>query len=99
MPFLGEARRRTVVLLGAGVLLFFALLGGLNAFNIPNVRCLNPETTGETLAFTGLTVVVFLLLIVLLLLLLRSIPEAVCGPGQQRLGRRSFARAWCSARY
>jgi len=35
------------------------LLGGLQAFNTSNVSFLNPETAGETLAFTGLTVVVF----------------------------------------
>ena len=69
MSFEGDPRRRTVVFLGAGVLLFFALLGGLQAFNTSNIRFLNPETSGETLAFTGLTVVVFLLLLVLLLLL------------------------------
>ena len=73
MPIAGGSRRRSVVFLGAGVLLFFALLGGLQAFNTSNIRFLSPETSGETLAFTGLTVVVFLLLLVLLLLLLRNI--------------------------
>ena len=65
MQFLGDPRRRSVVLLGCGVLLFFALLGTLQAFNI---RVLNPVTAGETLVFTELTVVVFLLLMVLLML-------------------------------
>src|ERR1700744_3049486 len=92
MSFLGDARRRTVVLLGAGVLLFFALLGGLQAFNTSNVRFLNPETAGETLAFTGLTVVVFLLLIVLLLLLLRNILKLYADQTSSALGARLRTR-------
>ena len=67
------SRRRLVVLLGVGALLFSALLGVLQAFNFPNIRFLNPETAGETLAFTGLTVLVFLALVALLILLLRNI--------------------------
>src|ERR1035437_4801871 len=74
MQFLGDPRRRSVVLLAGGVLLFFALLGTLQAFNI---RVLNPVTAGETLVFTGLTVVVFLLLMVLLMLLLRNILKLI----------------------
>ena len=92
MSFLGEARRRTVFLLGAGVLLFFALLGGLQAFNTSNVRFLNPETAGETLAFTGLTVVVFLLLIVLLLLLLRNILKLYADQASSALGAQLRTR-------
>jgi hypothetical protein len=57
MRLLSDPRRKSIALLAAGVLLFFALLGVLQAFNI---RILNPVTTGETLVFTGLTVVVFL---------------------------------------
>jgi len=50
--------------LAAGVAVL-RVAGTLQAFNI---RILNPVTTGETLVFTGLTVVVFLLLMVLLML-------------------------------
>src|ERR1700743_309587 len=92
MPFLGDARRRTVVLLGAGVFLIIALLGGLNSFNTSNVRCLNPETAGETLAFTGLTVVVFLLLIVLLILLLRNILKLYADQASSALGAQLSTR-------
>src|SRR3984957_14702452 len=92
MSFLGDARRRTVVLLGAGVLLFFALLGGLQAFNTSNIRFLNPETSGETLAFTALTVVVFLLLLVLLLLLLRNILKLYADQSSSALGARLRTR-------
>ena len=90
MPTEGGSRRRTVVFLGAGVLLFFALLGALQAFNpIPFV---NPETSGETLAFTGLTVVVFLLLLVLLLLLLRNILKLYADQSSSALGARLRTR-------
>jgi len=72
--------------------LFFALLGALNAFNSPNVRFLNPETSGETLVFTGLTVLVFLLLMVLLMLLLRNIMKLVADQSSSALGARLRTR-------
>ena len=93
MPLDGNSRRRSVIFLGAGVLLFFALLGGLQAFNTSNVRFLSPETAGETLAFTGLTVVVFLLLLVLLLLLLRNILKLYADQSSSALGAR-LRRVW-----
>jgi two-component system, NtrC family, nitrogen regulation sensor histidine kinase NtrY len=92
MLFDGDSRRRSVVLLGAGVLLAFVVLGGLQAFNTSNIRFLNPETSGETLAFTGLTVVVFLLLMVLLLLLLRNILKLYADQSSSALGARLRTR-------
>jgi len=92
MSFLGDPRRRTVVLLGAGSLLILALLGGLQAFNTSNVPYLNPETAGETLALTGLTVVVFLLLLVLLILLLRNILKIYADQSSSALGARLRTR-------
>ena len=92
MPPSGSSRRRSVVFLGAGVLLFFALLGALQAFNTSNIRFLSPETSGETLAFTGLTVVIFLLLLVLLLLLLRNILKLYADQSSSALGSRLRTR-------
>ncbi len=92
MSYPGQARRRTVVLLGLGVLLFFAVLGGLQAFNPTSISFLNPETAGETLAFTGLTVVVFLLLLVLLMLLLRNILKLYADQTSSALGARLRTR-------
>ncbi|MBS1801776.1 MAG: HAMP domain-containing protein [Acidobacteria bacterium] len=92
MLFAGDSRRRTMFFLAAGVLLVFALLGGLNAFNTSSVPFLNPETSGETLAFTGLTVVVFLLLLVLLLLLLRNILKIYADQSSTALGTRLRTR-------
>lgn len=92
MPFLGDSRRRSVALLASGALAFFALLGALQAFNTSNVSFLNPNTSGETLAFTGLTVVIFLLLIVLLMLLLRNIFKLYTGQASNALGARLRTR-------
>ncbi len=88
----GDSRRRLVVLLGAGVLLVFGVLGALQAFNTSNIRFLNPDTAGETLAFTGLTVVVFLLLLVLVLLLLRNILKVYADQSSTALGARLRTR-------
>lgn len=94
MRFGGDPRRRSVALLAGGVVLFFALLGALNWFNPlpPPLRFLNPETSGETLAFTGLTVLVFLLLLLLLMLLLRNILKLYVGQSSSALGARLRTR-------
>src|SRR5437868_4827249 len=91
MFFIKDRRRRAVFLLSLGVVLFFALLGALQWFNTSSISFLNPETAGETLAFTGLTVVLFLLLIVLLLLLLRNILKLYADRGSA-LGARLRTR-------
>jgi len=77
-----------IILLGSAVILVFALLGALQAFNTSNVSFLNPDTTGETLAFTGLTVVLFLMLIALLVLLLRNLLKIYADQGSGALGAR-----------
>ena len=92
MSFLGDSRRRSVALLGGLVLLFLALLGGLQAFNTSNVSFLNPETAGETLAFAAMTVLVFLLLLTLILLLFRNIMKLYAGQSSTALGARLRTR-------
>jgi two-component system, NtrC family, nitrogen regulation sensor histidine kinase NtrY len=92
MPFLGDPRRRSIALLGGLVLLFFALLGALQAFNTSSIRFLTPETFWETLAFTGLTVLVFLLLLVLLMLLLRYTMKLYADKSSTALGARLRTR-------
>jgi PAS domain S-box-containing protein len=89
MQFLSDPRRRSVVLFGCGVLLLIALLGVLQAFNI---RVLNPVTPGETIVFTGITIVVFLLLMVLLMLLLRNILKLYADQSSSALGARLRTR-------
>jgi hypothetical protein len=92
MPLFGDSRRRSVALLAGGALLFFVLLGAMNAFNTSSVRFLNPETSGETLAFTSLTLVLFLLLVALLMLLLRNILKLYAGQSSTALGARLRTR-------
>ena len=87
-----DSRRRSAVLMGAAVILVFALLGGLQAFNFPNVRFLNPETAGETLAFTGFTVLLFLLLLVVLMLLLRNLLKLYADQSSSAFGTRLRTR-------
>lgn len=89
MQLEGDSRRRTVLFLGAGALIFFAILGVLQAFNIGFI---NPETSGETLALTGLTVVIFLSLLVFLLLLLRAILKLYADQSSSALGSRLRTR-------
>jgi len=92
MLFKGDPRRRSVALLACGVILFFTLLGALQAFNFSNVGFLNPETSGETLAFTALTVLVFLLLMTVSMLLLRNILKLYASQSSSALGSRLRTR-------
>jgi two-component system, NtrC family, nitrogen regulation sensor histidine kinase NtrY len=92
MPWKTNPRLRWIVFLAIGVLALFALLGGLQAFTTSNVSFLNPETSGETLALAGLTVILFLLLIVLLLLLLRNVLKLYADQGSSALGARLRTR-------
>jgi PAS domain S-box-containing protein len=92
MSFLADPKRRSIALLGGGVLLVFAILDGLNAFNTSSIGFLNPVTSGETLAFTALTVLVFLLLMVLSMLLLRNIFRLYASQSSSALGSRLRTR-------
>jgi hypothetical protein len=92
MPYLADPRRRSMFLLLGGVLLLFAFLGALQAFNMSEFRFLNPETSGETLAFVGLTVLVFLLLMLLLTLLFRNILKLYADQSGSALGARLRTR-------
>jgi two-component system, NtrC family, nitrogen regulation sensor histidine kinase NtrY len=92
MPFLGDPRRRSMAFLAGGVVLLFALLGALQAFNLSEVRFLNPETSGETLAFVSVTVLVFLLLLLLLTLLFRNILKLYADQSGSALGARLRTR-------
>ncbi|MFP5249664.1 MAG: hypothetical protein ACLGP3_07545, partial [Acidobacteriota bacterium] len=85
MPFLSDPRRRSTVLLAAGVLLIFGLLGALQWFNTSNVNFLDPETYGQTIFLTALEGLLFLLLLLLLVLLFRTVLKAYMGQGSSGL--------------
>jgi hypothetical protein len=97
MPVGGDPRRRSIFLLGGGVVLVLALLGALQAFNTQNVGFLNPETSGETLTFTALIVLVFLVLVALSMLLLRDILKTYAGQSSSALGTRLRTRMMLGA--
>ena len=97
MSFLGDPRRRPAALLAGGFLVLVALFGVLQAFNTSSVRFLNPESSGETLAFTGLIVLVFLLLLVLLMLLLRTVLKLYADQSSSALGARLRTRMMLGA--
>jgi hypothetical protein len=79
-------------LLLGGVLLLFAFLGALQAFNMSEFRFLDPETSGETLAFVGVIVLVFLVLMLLLTLLFRNILKLYADQSGSALGARLRTR-------
>ncbi len=79
-----------MALLAGGVVLLFALLGALQAFNLSGF--LAPDSSGETLAFVGLTVLVFLLLLLLLTLLFRNILKLYADQSGSALGARLRTR-------
>jgi len=81
-----------MTLLAGGVILLFALLGTLQAFNLSEVRFLNPVTSGETVIFVALTVLVFLLLMLLLTLLFRNILKLYADQSGSALGARLRTR-------
>lgn len=89
MSFFGSGRRRTVAFLGAGAAVIFAALLALQAFNVP---FLSPQTPGDILVFTAMSVVVFLLLMMLLVLLLRNIAKLYMDERSRALGSRLRTR-------
>lgn len=92
MPPAPHSRLRLVVLFASGLVLVLALFGALQAFNTSHIGFLNPDTSGETLAFTGLTVILFLLLIALMMLLLRNLLKLYADQGSSALGNRLRTR-------
>lgn len=92
MPFLGDARRRSTILLAGGVILVFVLLGALQWFNTSKVNFLDPATYGQTIFLTALEGLLFLLLLLLLVLLFRIILKVYVGQGVSGLGARLRSR-------
>lgn len=92
MLFERNPRLRAVTLLAGGVLLLFFVLGALGWWNTSRIAFLNPDTAGETLAFTTFTVILFLLLVLLLVLLLRNLLKLYVDQGSSALGNRLRTR-------
>jgi PAS domain S-box-containing protein len=92
MSFLADPRRRSIALLATGFFLVVALFVALNAFNTENIGFLNPETSGETLVFTGAIVLIFLILMAALMLLARNILRLYASQSSSALGARLRTR-------
>lgn len=87
-------RRTTLIVLAAAMFLLLFVLAALNAFNLP---FLHPGTTGEILAFTALSVVVFLLLITMMLLFSRNTLRLLAEQRSHVLGSRLRTRMFVGA--
>jgi len=92
MSLFGSPRRRTIALLAAGAFVVSATLIALNAFNTTGIAFLTPQTTGDILVFTAMSVVVFLLLLLLLVLLIRNILKLFVDQRSRALGSRLRTR-------
>jgi two-component system nitrogen regulation sensor histidine kinase NtrY len=97
MSFLADPRRRSIALLAGGFFLVVALFVALNAFNTTNIGFLNPETSGETLVFTGVIVLIFLVLMAALMLLARNILKLYASQSSSALGSRLRTRMMLGA--
>ncbi|MBV8630662.1 MAG: HAMP domain-containing protein, partial [Silvibacterium sp.] len=82
-------RRATVVALGAATLLLVLLLGALNAFRLDFLR---PNSSGQIILFTALSILAFLLFVTLLVLLLRNILKLLADERSRVLGSRLRSR-------
>jgi PAS domain S-box-containing protein len=89
MSLLGSPRRRTIFFLAAGAFVISAALAALQAFRVP---FLTPQTSGDILVFTAMSVIVFLLLLALLVLLIRNILKLFVDERSRALGSRLRTR-------
>jgi two-component system nitrogen regulation sensor histidine kinase NtrY len=85
-----ENRRKMFILaLGTCLLILFAILAALNAFNmgIPN-----PATTQQFFIFTGLSILAFLLFVAVLMLLVRNVLKLYADQRSRVMGARLRTR-------
>jgi nitrogen fixation/metabolism regulation signal transduction histidine kinase len=85
------ANRRKMFILGLGscLLVLFAILAALNAFNI---GIPNPATTQQFFVFTGLSIVAFILFVAVLLLLVRNVLKLYADQRSRVMGSRLRTR-------
>ena len=92
MSLFDTPRRRTIAWLAAGVFVILAALQALYSFNTNQIPFLTPQTTGDILVFTAMSVIVFLLLLLLLVLLIRNILKLFVDQRSRALGSRLRTR-------
>ena len=82
-------RKLWITALGTCLLVLFAALAALNAFN---KRFLDPETTTQIFLYTGLSIVAFLLFIAVLVLLVRNVLKLYADHRSRVMGTRLRTR-------
>src|SRR3984885_2243126 len=82
-------RKMFILALGLCLLVLFAILAGLNAFNI---GIPNPATAQQFFIFTGLSIVAFLLFVAVLILLVRNVLKLYADQRSRVMGTRLRTR-------
>ncbi|HEU4636918.1 MAG TPA: ATP-binding protein [Edaphobacter sp.] len=87
---MNDSRRKVLsIALGTCLLVLFAALAALNAFN---KRFLDPETTGQIFIYTGLSIVAFLLFVAVLVMLVRNVLKLYADQRSSVMGTRLRTR-------
>ena len=87
---MNDNRRKLLsIALGTCLLVLFAALAALNAFN---KRFLDPETIGQIFLYTGLSIVAFLLFVVVLVMLVRNVLKLYADQRSRVMGTRLRTR-------
>src|SRR6202453_397258 len=82
-------RKMFILALGMCLLILFAILAALNAFN---VGMPNPSSTQQFFVFTGLSILAFLLFVAVLLLLVRNVLKLYADQRSRVMGARLRTR-------
>ncbi len=82
-------RKMMIIALGTCLLVLFAALAALNAFN---KSFLDPATTEQIFVYTGLSIVAFLLFVVVLVLLVRNVLKLYADQRSRVMGTRLRTR-------
>ena len=82
-------RKIWIAVLGVSLLILFAILATLNAFNTQLPR---PATTQQIVVFTGLSIVAFLLFVTVLILLVRNVLKLYADQRSRVMGTRLRTR-------
>ncbi len=84
-----QRRRFQVIWLLVGTLVLFLVIASLNAFNL---KFLNPETTGQIVAYSALSALAFLVFVAVLVLLVRNVLKLYADQRSRVMGSRLRTR-------
>jgi two-component system nitrogen regulation sensor histidine kinase NtrY len=89
MATTANRRKMLILALGLCLLVLFAILAALNAFNI---GIPNPATAQQFFIFTGLSIVAFLLFVIVLIMLVRNVLKLYADQRSRVMGTRLRTR-------